>query len=79
MDRAEYLQNRRLQGVNSQIRKEEDRLMSTQTRLFRLKQNFELKRQRHEKSVTRETDLMVQIQKKIGGLEEQAQSIRNGD
>ena len=75
MRREEYLRNRRLQGINTNIGRTQHQIQRTQQRKEELKARFESHKKSHEQALSRIDNQVQSLENRIKSLEAQKQRL----
>jgi len=75
MKREEYLQIRRLQGINTNISRAEDQIRRGKLRMNILKSRFEGHKASHEQTIKNMEDRIEMLNSRIANLETQKSSM----
>lgn len=75
MRREEYLQIRRLQGINTNISRAQDQIRRGGLRIATLKARFESHKSSHEKTIKNMEDRIEMLNSRIANLETQKSSM----
>ena len=75
MRREEYLQQRRLQGLNSRIRRAEYQMQRGRGQINGMKQTFERNKSRHDDAIKRIESRIRQTEDQINSMKRQRSSL----